>query len=192
MLPLAALSFYTIYVIILKVINFAFLSAFEEASLQKALGLLKEKKYTEVEKLLAGKRGPIHRFILSTAKLAASKENASTKEIELEIERVGTMEIRKYETHMKSLEMVAAISPLIGLLGTVIGMVRAFAEIAESGARVDPSQLAGGIWEALITTIGGLVVAIPAFAAYYLIDGYIDRIRSFMKDYAARTVAVFQ
>ena len=70
----------------------------------------------------------------------------------------------------------------------MMGMVSAFSEIAEAGSRVDTSLLAGGIWEALITTIGGLAVAIPALAAYHILDGYIEKTRNLMKDYAIQTL----
>ena len=83
---------------------------------------------------------------------------------------------------MRGLEMVSNVAPLLGLLGTVIGMVTAFSRLEGAGSRVDPSLLAGGIWEALLTTVGGLVVAIPAVVAYYIFDGLIERVRGVMKD----------
>lgn len=91
---------------------------------------------------------------------------------------------------MRGLELVGNISPLLGLLGTVMGMVTAFARLGEAGNRVDPAMLASGIWEALITTVAGLVVAIPAVAAYYVIDGFIERVRSTMKDVTVQILAL--
>ena len=63
---------------------------------------------------------------------------------------------------MPSLEIISQVSPLIGLLGTVIGMIDSFNELEIGGSLVDPSILAGGIWTALLTTAMGLLVAIPA------------------------------
>jgi biopolymer transport protein ExbB len=83
---------------------------------------------------------------------------------------------------MRGLEMVSTVAPLLGLLGTVTGMVKTFSGINQIGARVDPAILAGGIWEALIATVAGLMVAIPALAAHYIIDSRIDSIRSTMTD----------
>jgi len=82
------------------------------------------------------------------------------------------------------------VGPLLGLLGTVIGMIAAFAKLSEAGTRVDPSQLAGGIWQALITTVGGLIVAVPAMAAYYLIDSIIERVRATMRDVTVQILAL--
>jgi len=106
-----------------------------------------------------------------------------------EIGRVGAEELRYLESHMRGLEMVANIAPLMGLLGTVLGMVNAFAALEAAGTQVNPSLLAGGIWTALLTTIAGLSVAIPATAAHYIFDGKIDRIRADMRDIAIRILS---
>jgi biopolymer transport protein ExbB len=74
---------------------------------------------------------------------------------------VGQEEINKQNKYIRGLEVIASITPLLGLLGTVIGMVQAFSKVAEHKGIVDPSLLARGIWEALLTTAAGLSVAIP-------------------------------
>ena len=70
--------------------------------------------------------------------------------------------------------MIAAISPLMGLLGTVIGMVQAFNQVAEFKGQVNPSLLAGGIWEALLTTATGLAVAIPVLVMLHYFERKIE------------------
>jgi biopolymer transport protein ExbB len=65
-------------------------------------------------------------------------------------------------------------------------MVKAFGQLAASSAQANPASLANGIWEALITTVGGLVVAVPAVAAYYMLDGYVERVRGAMRDSATQ------
>lgn len=82
--------------------------------------------------------------------------------------------IRKMEVSLRGLATVAALSPLLGLLGTVIGMIRAFMEIERHGANVSPALLAGGIWEALLTTAAGLTVAIPCLMFHNLFQGRIE------------------
>jgi len=77
------------------------------------------------------------------------------------LSEVGQEEINKQNRYIRGLEVIASITPLLGLLGTVIGMVQAFSKVAEHKGIVDPSLLAGGIWEALLTTAAGLSVAIP-------------------------------
>ena len=79
-------------------------------------------------------------------------------------------ETEKMQRFMPTLEIIAQVSPLIGLLGTVIGMIDSFNELELGGSLVDPSRLAGGIWTALLTTAMGLIVAIPALISHYFFD----------------------
>ena len=87
--------------------------------------------------------------------------------------------------NLRGLGIIGHISPLLGLLGTVAGMIEAFITIEELGGRVDASVLAGGIWEALITTAFGLSVAIPAIVFYHYFEGRVDDIAAQMKDAAS-------
>jgi len=84
--------------------------------------------------------------------------------------------IREMEKSLKGLATVATISPLLGLLGTVVGMIRAFIQIESHGAAVNPGLLAGGIWEALLTTAAGLSVAIPCLMFYNYFQGRIEHV----------------
>ena len=82
------------------------------------------------------------------------------------IENAGRQEISKLEKGLSVLATVAGIAPLLGFLGTVTGMISAFMRIEDLAGTANPSDLAGGIWEALITTAFGLIVGIPALAFY--------------------------
>ncbi|MDF1535026.1 MAG: MotA/TolQ/ExbB proton channel family protein [bacterium] len=84
--------------------------------------------------------------------------------------------VRRMETSLRGLATVAALAPLLGLLGTVIGMIRAFMVIERHGSAVSPALLAGGIWEALLTTAAGLTVAIPCLLFHNLFQGRIERV----------------
>lgn len=87
---------------------------------------------------------------------------------------------------LRALELIAAIAPLLGLLGTVLGMIAAFQALQDAGARPDASALAGGIWEALLTTAAGMSVAIPAAAALSWFEGVAERLQLAMEDAATR------
>ncbi len=89
------------------------------------------------------------------------------------IEDTGRHIVHELERYLNPLGTIAAISPLLGLLGTVIGMVKVFAAITTQGVG-NPSVLAGGISEALITTAAGLTVAIPALIGYRYLRGRVD------------------
>ena len=75
--------------------------------------------------------------------------------------RQGQSQLFELGKHLKVLEVLAMIAPLLGLLGTVIGMIAAFQAMEQAGSQIDPSVLSGGIWQALLTTAAGLIVAIP-------------------------------
>ena len=90
-------------------------------------------------------------------------------------EREANRRINRHERGLRLLALIGAISPLIGLLGTVWGMVKAFAEIAVLGESVTPADFADGIWTGLLTTVAGLLVAIPAVAASRLFEGRVDQ-----------------
>jgi biopolymer transport protein ExbB len=91
------------------------------------------------------------------------------------VEDTGRHVIHELERFLNSLGTIASISPLLGLLGTVTGIIRAFTAVMLGGMG-DPRMLAGGISEALITTAGGLAVAIPSFIAYRYLRGKVERI----------------
>lgn len=84
------------------------------------------------------------------------------------------------------LELVATIAPLLGLLGTVLGMIAAFQVLQGSGNQADPADLAGGIWVALLTTAAGMAVAIPAGIALSWFEGITDRLQADLEDLATR------
>lgn len=94
------------------------------------------------------------------------KHNRSKEDIREAIEDAGHLEIPRLERYMSALATCANIAPLLGLLGTVQGMIKAFAQIQHKQGQVNPSDLAEGIGNALITTAAGLTVAIPALVVY--------------------------
>jgi biopolymer transport protein ExbB len=109
--------------------------------------------------------------------LAAALANRDRgREIMMErVEDTGRHVVHELERFLNTLGTIASISPLLGLLGTVTGIIHAFNAVMLGGMG-DPRMLAGGISEALITTAGGLAVAIPSFIAYRYLRGKVERI----------------
>jgi biopolymer transport protein ExbB len=99
---------------------------------------------------------------------------------------------RRLEARLASLAVISQVSPLIGLLGTVMGMVRAFLAVQQSGGEVDPSSLAGGIWEALLTTVFGLCVAIPAYLAWHGLEHLVQARLEAVEDLTEALLTVHQ
>lgn len=137
-------------------------------------------KKEEAERMAGSSSGPLARMVGITIHI--SSKSISSEEKEKIIAQAGSSEMRKLEKNLRTLGIIAHVAPLLGLLGTVTGMISAFMKIQELGGLVDASVLAGGIWEALITTAAGLSVAIPAMVAYHYFEGRADEIYSEMKD----------
>ncbi|MBL7073087.1 MAG: MotA/TolQ/ExbB proton channel family protein [Candidatus Omnitrophica bacterium] len=120
--------------------------------------------------------GPIAEIL----KAGILKHDRPRSEIKESVEDAGLHEVPRLEKNLGVLATIAHVAPLLGLLGTVTGMVRAFQVIEQKAVvmtPVNPGDLAGGIWEALITTVAGLAVAIPTYVAYNFlvtkVDGFV-------------------
>ena len=107
------------------------------------------------------------------------------------IEEVGRQVVHELERYLNTLGTIASISPLLGLLGTVIGMIKVFSAITLVGVG-NPGVLAGGISEALITTATGLSVAIPSLMFHRYLSGRVDRLVVIMEEEALKMVEVMQ
>ena len=183
MILLLVLSVISLAIIIIKTIQFYKSDLHNVKKLDEAINLIENNKIPNAKTLLNSIYHPASKIILVT--LDSQKLSDTDKENKISIE--GEKELRNLEFLLKPLEVISNIAPLLGLLGTVIGMITAFSKLEESGSKVDPAILAGGIWEALLTTAFGLVVAIPALAAFYWLDGKVDNAREDMRHAAIKT-----
>ncbi len=110
------------------------------------------------------------------------------EDIEKLVSVYGTRTIQDLSHSVRFLGMLGNITPLIGLLGTVVGMVKTFMKVAELSGHVNPTLLAGGIWEALLTTAAGLTVAIPTVMIYHHCENRIDRFAFQIKNYTLELI----
>jgi len=99
--------------------------------------------------------------------------------------RLGSLELNKMEKGFRTLSFLGNTAPLLGLLGTIIGMIKAFMVIEQAGGQVDAQALAGGIWEAMLTTGVGLAVAIPVLLLLHLLESAADKRAHSMRNYAS-------
>ncbi len=100
----------------------------------------------------------------------------SRAHLEKVLARAASREVRSLERFLPSLALIANVTPLLGLMGTVTGMIKAFQAIQNLGGKVNASVLAGGIWEAMLTTAEGLAVAIPALIAHHMLQGKVHNL----------------
>jgi biopolymer transport protein ExbB len=136
---------------------------------------MKRNKIIEAIELCNRTPGPIAHIV----KAGILKHDRSKHEIKEAIDEAAQLEVPRLEAHLPVLATIAHVTPLLGLLGTVTGMKKAFQVIqlkASAMAPVNPGDLAGGIWEALLATMAGLSVAIPTYVAYNYLVNRVDNL----------------
>ncbi len=186
MFILLGFSIFAFAIIFIKLIQFFAAALSKTSKLEKILERLNgrnaKKLLVEIQKI----KNPMAR-IIEVVILTKSDRRFDKESREAEISRIISIEIRNLENYLGGLEVVASISPLLGLFGTVLGMIKAFLNLEKAGSQIDPALLAGGIWEALLTTAFGLAIAIPALAAYHLFENKISNTRDKINDAVVRT-----
>jgi biopolymer transport protein ExbB len=109
------------------------------------------------------------------------REGADAAAVKEDAGRIATGELARLQLHLRPLDAIVQVAPLLGLFGTVVGMIETFAAMEEAGGAVVPADLAGGIWVALLTTGFGLAIAIPLSGLLAWFDGIDERERAAME-----------
>jgi biopolymer transport protein ExbB len=178
---LGLMSLVATSVFLLKLSQFTWLGIGRHKALVDALKLWGEKDAVNALTILKGTRNPIAR-VLETAITFKRQKNIDDILLREEVMRIAKRQLALAKSHLRILEVIATLSPLLGLLGTVLGMIVAFQKLQGAGANVDPSVLSGGIWEALLTTAAGLIVAIPTVVALNWLEQKIEHFKLTMED----------
>lgn len=156
---LIALSVLATTIIIIKIWQFAAARVGRQKSADQAVQLWLSGNRKEAYNLARGDTSPVS-TVLAHAMRGVLAE-AEPKNIQEDVTRVATRILHGLQKYLRALDTIAVTAPLLGLFGTVLGMIETFGVLEAAGASVDPSQLAGGIWVALLTTAVGLAVAMP-------------------------------
>jgi biopolymer transport protein ExbB len=147
---------------------------------RKVLETLRSSGVAPALELCRQERTPLARILETALRNSA----ATPGEREKRVEDVAADEVRKMSANLKPLLIVYIVAPLLGLLGTVWGLILAFATIATKQGLGKPELLANGVYQALVTTAGGLAVAIPTVILYYYLKGRVE-------GFARRTEALY-
>lgn len=176
---LALLSLISISIIIYKVHQFIIFNSNKIDLISEKVKTLKNLR--EVQDFIKKHNNSLNPNLMEVFKslleLVSNKE-LSNNEKELQKDFVINSKLKNMESFIPSLEIIANVSPLLGLLGTVIGMISSFSQLEIGGDLVNPSLLAGGIWTALLTTAIGLIVAIPAMVAHHFCEKKMIQLES--------------
>src|SRR3954470_20340507 len=132
--------------------------------------LLQRRNFAEALHETAGTPGPVAR-VIHTALLRHDAPRAELREV---VQEAGQLEVPKLERFLGVLATLAFLAPLLGLLGTVSGMIDAFGTIPSHGGYATVTELSGGIYKSLLTTAAGLVVAAPTFVAYSYLSSRVN------------------
>ena len=185
MWAIAGLSVITLAIILWKVWDLWQRRVWAGHRTDEAASLWAEGQATDALDKLTDRSGP-RALVARTAMEGCLDENLSDQDAREETTRIAKAALAETRVGLRALELIATIAPLLGLLGTVLGMIAAFQALQTSGTRADPSVLAGGIWEALLTTAAGMAVAIPASMALSWFDSTVERLQADLEDVATR------
>lgn len=180
---LAALGFAALTIALWKAWRFAALGVWRGARTRRALALYQSGAEAEALAEAAQGRALLDRVTATALRQRATATGAAAREETERVARAGLAELR---VGLRGLETITTLAPLLGLLGTVLGMIEAFQALQEAGGRADPSTLAGGVWEAMLTTAAGMAVAIPAGLALNWCESVVERARLRIEDAATQ------
>ena len=169
MWPLLFCSIISVAVTIERLAYFAIKSTRYREFQGRLEKLVKGQDLVQADTFVSFHRSPLARvaktYLSQLARPTAVRQEAATRE--------ASVQLTHLERRLPWLSIIGSLAPMIGLLGTVIGLVDAFQQIELAGGQVQPSDLAAGIWKALLTTVFGLIVALPTLAVYHAFDSRV-------------------
>ena len=169
---LGLLSIFAIYILIERFSVIKKASKEDENFLKSIQNFVKAKDIAAAKNLCRNTDSPISRMI----EKGVNRIDKPMTDISAAIENQGKLEVYKMENNLANLATISGAAPMIGFLGTVIGMIVAFHEMASAGGNIDVEMLSKGIYTAMTTTVAGLVVGIIAFIAYNYLVSKVDKV----------------
>ena len=169
---LGVLSIYAIYILIERYSTINKASIEDESFLKSIRNFVEHKDIQAAKTLCKNTDNPVSRMI----EKGIDRIDKPMTDISAAIENQGKLEVYKMESNLANLATIAGAAPMIGFLGTVIGMIVAFHEMASAGGNIDVEMLSKGIYTAMVTTVGGLIVGIIAYIAYNYLVSKIDKV----------------
>ena len=172
MLPIIALSFIGVYIFIDRYLAIRRAGKFDTGMMDKVKAYITTGKMDAAVALCKSNDNPAARMI----EKGISRIGRPLNDVNAAIENVGNLEIQKLEKGLAVLASVAGGAPMIGFLGTVIGMIQAFYDMANAGNNIDVTLLSTGIYRAMVTTVAGLIVGIIAYFAYNILVTNVEKV----------------
>lgn len=171
MIPIALLSLVSIYILIERLLVIRKASKLDDGFMNNIKDFIHNGNMEAAKSLCRNTHNPQAKMI----EKGISRIGKPMREISEAIESVGKIEVNKLEKNLGALGVIAGIAPMFGFIGTIIGVIKIFYNIALAD-NISIGLIAGGLYEKMITSASGLIVGIFAFAAYHLLNGMIDRL----------------
>ena len=172
MLLLAIASVVAIYIFVERFITINKAAKNDNMFMETIRNYMKDGKLDDAKVLCQKTSTPLSRMI----EKGISRIGKPLNDIQTAIENVGNLEVSNLEKGVALLAMISGAGPMLGFLGTVIGMIRAFYDMSMAGNNIDIELLSTGIYQAMVTTVGGLIVGIIAFIFYNILVSQIDKV----------------
>ncbi|HZH73537.1 MAG TPA: MotA/TolQ/ExbB proton channel family protein [Mariniphaga sp.] len=172
MIPIIALSIIGVYIFFDRYFAIKKAGQFDPGFLEKIKVYISGGKIDEAIMLCRSNSNPASRMI----EKGISRIGRPLNDVNAAIENVGNLEIAKLEKGLPVLASVAGGAPMIGFLGTVMGMIQAFYDMANAGNNIDVTLLSTGIYQAMVTTVAGLIVGIIAYFAYNILVSNVEKV----------------
>lgn len=172
MIPLGVLSVISVYIFLERYMVLKRVSKEDSTFMNRIKDYIHDGKIDSALALCSSNNHPIARMI----EKGISRIGRPLNDVSTAIENVGNLEVSRMEKGLPTLATVAGGAPMIGFLGTVIGMIKSFWEMSNAGNNIMVDQLAGGIYTALVTTVTGLTVGIIAYFAYNILVARVEKV----------------
>ncbi|MBZ0206693.1 MAG: MotA/TolQ/ExbB proton channel family protein [Flavobacteriales bacterium] len=183
--PLGIMSLIAVYIIIERSLAIRRALKEEKDFMEKIRDYIHDGKIDSAKNLCAQNPAPVARMLDK----GISRIGRPLKDIEVSIENAGKLEVYKLEKGLSILATIAGAAPMLGFLGTVIGMIVTFHTMKISGAGVEISQLSGGIMQAMVTTVAGLIIGIIGYVAY---NTLVARVTKVVQNMEATTITFME
>ena len=187
--PILGCSVFALAIFIERLIRFTKLRSRGAGLAQKTVNMIQEGSSHEIHHLLTESKSPMGRVLLK----AMQVKDQDRETVETVMAHATEEEVRGLSAYLQVLATIGNIAPILGLLGTVMGMIKAFMVIQQMGGKVNAAVLAGGIWEAMLTTALGLSVALPTMVAHSYLLARVDKYEARLQEGAvAFMTAIFR
>ena len=183
---LLVLSVFALTIILVKLWQFYVSGGASNRKVSRAVSVWLGQDYEQAVGETGKLHGPVAKVVhYAMAGAAARRDDRHLRE---ETEHLAASEISSLRSYLRGLEAVVQVAPLLGLFGTVLGMIEAFRSLQAAGAQVNPADLAGGIWVALLTTAVGLAIAMPVSLVLYWFESHIAKVKAAMELFATEVM----